>query len=132
MDRIMMQDQIVANIFPTAIRDRLYDGIDKSNGNLADPLDLENETDGSRSKKSSPIADLFPNTTLVFSDISGFTAWSSAREPQQVFTLLESIYASFDKIAYRHDVFKVETVGDCYVAAVGLPDPIEEHAREYC
>ena len=129
MDRIIRQDQIVANIFPTAIRDRLYDGIDKGSDNLADPLDLDNET--GTSKSSSPIADLFPNTTLIFSDIAGFTAWSSAREPQQVFTLLESIYASFDKIAYRHDVFKVETVGDCYVAAVGLPDPIEEHAREY-
>jgi class 3 adenylate cyclase len=37
------------------------------------------------------------------------------RDPYQVFTLLETIFQSFDGIAKRHGVFKVETVGDCYV-----------------
>ena len=77
------------------------------------------------------MADLFPNTTIIFADIVGFTAWSSAREPQQVFTLLETIYAAFDRVAYRHNVFKVETVGDCYVAATGVPEPMKEHAGEW-
>ena len=31
-----------------------------------------------------PIADLFPDTTVMFADIAGFTAWSSTREPSQV------------------------------------------------
>ena len=43
----------------------------------------------------------------------GFTAWSSTREPPDVFRLLETIYSSFDKIAERRRIFKVETVGDC-------------------
>lgn len=60
--------------------------------------------------------------------IVGFTAWSSTREPSQVFTLLENIYHSFDEIAKRRRVFKVETVGDCYVAVAGLPEPIKDHA----
>ncbi|KAL7561168.1 hypothetical protein ACA910_011989 [Epithemia clementina (nom. ined.)] len=64
----------------------------------------------------------------MFADIVGFTAWSSAREPKQVFTLLESIYQAFDKIANRHKVFKVDTVGDCYVAVAGLPEPRNDHA----
>ena len=59
-----------------------------------------------------PIADLFPNCTVLFADISGFTAWSSLRDPAQVFTLLENIYHSFDQIARKRNVFKVETVGD--------------------
>jgi class 3 adenylate cyclase len=63
----------------------------------------------------------------MFADIAGFTAWSSAREPSQVFILLETIYGAFDKLAYRYGVFKVETVGDCYVAVGGLPEPDEEH-----
>ena len=50
------------------------------------------------------------------------------REPSQVFTLLESIYHEFDKIARRRNVFKVETVGDCYVAVCGLPEPNPRHA----
>lgn len=50
-----------------------------------------------------------------FADLVGFTAWSSVREPAQVFILLETIYHAFDEIAKRRKVFKVETVGDCYV-----------------
>ena len=83
------------------------------------------ENTGSGTK---PIADLFPETTIMFADISGFTAWSSTREPSQVFTLLEAIYADFDAIAKRRHVFKVEVVGDCYVAVAGLPDPRPDHA----
>lgn len=37
---------------------------------------------------------------------SGFTAWSSSREPHQVFTLLESAYGAFDHIAKRRRIFK--------------------------
>jgi class 3 adenylate cyclase len=54
--------------------------------------------------------------TVMFADVEGFTTWSSVREPSQVFTLLEIIFAAFDVVASRRRVFKVETVGDCYVA----------------
>jgi class 3 adenylate cyclase len=46
------------------------------------------------SEEDRPIADLFPETTIMFADIAGFTAWSSVREPSQVFTLLEKIYGT--------------------------------------
>jgi hypothetical protein len=64
------------------------------------------------------IASFFPETTVMFADISGFTAWASTREPVQVFPfqLLETIYGAFDEIARRKGIFKVETVGDCYVS----------------
>jgi class 3 adenylate cyclase len=42
---------------------------------------------------------------------AGFTAWSSVRQPAEVFTLLETLYRAFDAIAARHKVFKVETIG---------------------
>lgn len=59
---------------------------------------------------------------------AGFTAWSSGvREPSQVFTLLETVYRASDKIAKRRRVFKVETVGECYVAVTGLPNPRKDH-----
>jgi class 3 adenylate cyclase len=67
-------------------------------------------------------------TTIMFADLVGFTAWSSVREPTQVFTLLETIFCAFDKIAQRRRVFKVETVGDCYVAVTGLPEVRKDHA----
>ena len=52
---------------------------------------------------------------MAVADIAGFTAWSSIRDPNQVFTLLESIFQGFDAIAKKYKVFKVETIGDCYV-----------------
>eukprot|EP00980_Cylindrotheca_fusiformis_P021448 scaffold8302_cov91-Cylindrotheca_fusiformis.AAC.2 len=135
MERIMRQDKIVSNVFPTAIRNRLYKDQEKQKGknvkNLDHNLDEFDDLDfdgDSTIPGSAPLADLFPSITVVFADIAGFTAWSSAREPQQVFVLLETLYGAFDKLAYRHSVFKVETVGDCYVAAVGLPEPVEKHA----
>jgi hypothetical protein len=59
-------------------------------------------------------------------------AWSSAREPEAVFTLLETIYRAFDMVAKRRRVFKVEVVGDCYVAVCGLPDPRKDHFSVMC
>ena len=82
--------------------------------------------------KTKPIADLFPETTIMFADLVGFTAWSSAREPTSVFRLLETIYYHFDEIAKQRRVFKVETVGDCYVAVAGLPQPRKDHAMVMC
>jgi class 3 adenylate cyclase len=61
-------------------------------------------------------------------DVVGFTKWSSSREPWQVFRLLETMYRVFDKTAKREAVFKVETIGDCYVAVTGIPYPQAEHA----
>jgi len=64
----------------------------------------------------------------MFADIAGFTRWSSERDPTHVFTLLQTVYAAFDKVAKKRSVFKVETIGDCYVAVTGLPDPQPDHA----
>lgn len=59
---------------------------------------------------------------------SGFTSWSSDRDPEHVFALLETFYGAFDKIALARDVFKVETIGDCYLAITGCPSPQDDHA----
>jgi hypothetical protein len=89
---------------------------------LADGGDEDGELD------VKPIADLFPECTVMFCDISGFTAWSSTRDPAQVFILLQTIYQAFDVLAKKHRVFKVETIGDSYVAVTGLPNPQDKHA----
>ena len=57
---------------------------------------------------------------------------SSVREPTQVFQLLETLYSAFDQIARTRRIFKVETIGDCYVAVTGLPDPRKDHAIAMC
>ena len=45
-----------------------------------------------------------------------------------MFTLQETIYRAFDDIVKRRRVFKVETVGDYYVAITGLPDARKDNA----
>jgi len=88
---------------------------------------LENGAAGSI-LTSEPIADLFPSATVMFLDIAGFTAWCSERDPSQVFRLLETLYQAFDEVASALGVFKVETIGDSYVAVCGLPEYRENHA----
>ena len=82
----------------------------------------------SSTSSSKPIADYFPSASILFADIVGFTSWASIRDPAQVFILLETVYGRFDDIAKKKGVFKVETIGDCYVAATGLPTPRTDHA----
>jgi len=119
MDRIMRQHKIVSGMFPAKYRDQMYaSNTGEGKSNRADSEELD---------KPKQMADLFPSASVIFSDIAGFTAWSSTREPTQVFTLLETIYGAFDQIAYRHSIFKVETIGDCYVAVCGLPEPRADH-----
>ena len=120
---------IVSSMFPDAIRDRLLQQNNRGSkhGHLKSYL-LNGEEDASGNSASKPLADLFLETTVLFADISGFTAWSSVRDPTQVFLLLEAVYKAFDAIASRRRVFKVETVGDCYVAVTGLPEPQKDHA----
>ena len=91
---------IVSSLFPAFVREKI----------------VRAKTD---TKDTTQIADLYTDTTVFFSDIAGFTAWASTREASDVFTLLESIYMSFDAIARKYRVFKVETVGDSYVAVCG-------------
>jgi class 3 adenylate cyclase len=45
-----------------------------------------------------------------------------------VFLLLETVYGAFDALAKRRRVFKVETIGDCYVAVCGVPQAQKDHA----
>lgn len=136
---------IVASLFPKDVRDRMMAEADEKaraqeQGNTSKGLResaktqlkgfLDDSPDGLADTifKTKPIADLFPEVTVLFADLVGFTAWSSMREPAQVFMLLETIYHEFDQIAKRRRVFKVETVGDCYVAVTGLPESRKDHA----
>ena len=124
----------MSSLFPSNVRDRLFPAEDQGRDKSFEPAKIRlktflNEgksgfiTSTTQKEKDKPIADLFPETTVMFGDIAGFTAWASIREPSQVFHLLETIYSAFDAIAMRRNVFKIETIGDSYVAVCGLPEP---------
>lgn len=119
---------IVSSLFPEKVRDQLMTSQPEQAPDESQPKgrlqlflndgkknDNVFETNGLARDSAKPIAELFPETTVFFADIAGFTAWSSVREPSHVFSLLETLYGAFDKIARYHGIFKVETIGDSYV-----------------
>lgn len=64
--------------------------------------------------------------TIVFSDIKGFTDISREISPMKVSMMLDRLYLAFDKIARKHGVFKVETIGDAYMGVTNLTEDQED------
>jgi class 3 adenylate cyclase len=75
------------------------------------------------------IADAFPDVTVLFADLVGFTRSSRRISPAQVVALLNDLYSVFDRLAQRHGLEKIKTIGDAYMVAGGLPDPRPDHAE---
>jgi class 3 adenylate cyclase len=126
---------IVSSLFPSVVRDQLYPThstrADANKERVQSFISATTDSAGASDYQKlvgAPIAELYPDTTVFFADIAGFTSWSSTRSPADVFHLLETLYGGFDEIARHHGVFKVETIGDSYVAVVGLPTPRKHHS----
>jgi class 3 adenylate cyclase len=81
---------------------------------------------------TAPSGKAFQETTILFADVVGLEEWSSVRDPSEVFALLEALYGSFDAIAMRSDVYKVDTFGDNYVAVCGAPVANRDHPFVMC
>jgi len=61
------------------------------------------------------LTDIFKNVTLLFADIVNFTKYSSSVTPNDVLKMLRELFNEFDKMCLKHQVYKVYTIGDCYV-----------------
>ena len=75
------------------------------------------------------IADHFDATSILFADVVDFTPLSQRLPPAQMVDILDRLFSHFDALVERHGLEKIKTVGDCYMAAAGVPDPHPDHAR---
>jgi class 3 adenylate cyclase len=83
-----------------------------------------------RLKRSTDIiADAFPEATILFADLVGFTALSASLPPDRLVEMLNHVFSRFDDLVRRHGVEKIKTIGDAYMAAAGIPVPRADHAE---
>ena len=103
----MKSEKLLLNILPVPIAQRLKEG-------------------------HCEIADHFESTTVLFSDIVGFTALSEKVAPTELVGRLNRIFSAFDVLAEKHKLEKIKTIGDAYMVAGGFPEPREGHVRDVC
>jgi class 3 adenylate cyclase len=104
-DNLLQQsDKLLLNVLPESIATRLKSG-------------------------ETQIADHFEEASVIFIDIADFTVLSSKSTPQAMVKMLNEIFTIFDKIAAKHGLEKIKTIGDCYMAAAGIPIPRKDHAE---
>jgi len=71
----------------------------------------------------------YHNVTLLFADIVGFTEWSKNKKPKQVVRMLSKLFSTFDHLCVENHVYKVHTIGDCYVV-LGFSDQGDDRERD--
>ena len=75
------------------------------------------------------IADNYAEVTVLFADIVNFTALSAHLPPVRVITILNAVFSMFDRLAAKHSLEKIKTIGDAYMVVGGLPQPRSDHAE---
>lgn len=71
-------------------------------------------------QESTTIADGHADITVAFIDIINFTRLTEEMSPQQMVTLLNNVFSSFDALVEKYGLEKIKTIGDAYMAAGGL------------
>ena len=68
------------------------------------------------------ISNRYPNVTVLFTDVVDFTKISSEMSAQDTVVMLNRMMTLFDNRAQREGIEKIKTIGDAYMAAIGLDD----------
>lgn len=74
----------------------------------------------------------YNDVSVFFADVVSFTTMSSKTSAIGLVKLLNHMFEIFDQLATVNGVEKIKTIGDCYFAATGLPDPNPDHAKALC
>lgn len=72
-----------------------------------------------RLRKGEAVADSFSDVSVIFVDIVGFSRLAKALSPGRLVKMLNEIFLLADQAAEKHNVEKVKTIGDAYLAVAG-------------
>src|SRR5579883_209142 len=62
----------------------------------------------------------YEDVAVLFCDIAGFTSYCDGRDPQEVVPKLQELVEAYEEITILHDLQKIKTIGDCFMATCGL------------
>eukprot|EP00928_Gymnodinium_smaydae_P037321 TRINITY_DN2592_c0_g4_i1.p1 TRINITY_DN2592_c0_g4~~TRINITY_DN2592_c0_g4_i1.p1 ORF type:complete len:1116 (+),score=211.94 TRINITY_DN2592_c0_g4_i1:72-3419(+) len=65
-----------------------------------------------------PPSHAYEHATISQADLCGFTKLSATRTPNEVVTFIGELFGAFDKLTDKYGIYKVETVGDAYIAGM--------------
>ena len=77
-----------------------------------------------------PIADHLAAVSIVFADVVDFTPLAQRLPPAEMVRILDHLFSDIDMLVERHGLEKIKTIGDCYMAAAGVPNQRPDHARK--
>lgn len=96
---------------------------------IAERLKQPRNVTSTRGGATTFIADSFADVTVMFADIVGFTAFSDHISPTELVGVLNRIFSIFDRLAEKHGLEKIKTIGDGYMVVGGLPTPRLDHVE---
>jgi adenylate cyclase len=81
-----------------------------------------------KAKPAEAVADTFPEASILFADITGFVPLARSLGAEETVSLLNRLVTLFDDLAEQHGVEKIKTIGDAYMVASGVPEPVPDFA----
>lgn len=98
-------DKLLHNILPAVIAQRLQNGEEM-------------------------IAETFPEVTVLFADIVGFTELAAHLGPHEIVSMLNDVFGRFDELVDEYRLEKIKTIGDCYMVVGGVPERSATHCQQ--
>merc|ERR1719394_904243 len=111
---------------------KLNEVMKKSDDLISQMLPKQIADELAKGKTNEEICKAYECVTMLFSDIVTFTVVCSKLKPIQVVQLLNNMYTLFDFLVDQNAVYKVETIGDAYLIAAGVPNKTTTHALKIC
>jgi len=72
-------------------------------------------------QKGTAVPRHYEMVSVLFADLVNFTSYAAKLPPAEITKKLDTLFYEFDKICANNSLEKIKTIGDCYMAAGGLP-----------